>query len=238
MIYLTGDFHGEKSRFDSKAIKKLKKNDTLIICGDFGFIWNGSEGEQKLLCWIGKRRYNVLFVEGTHDNLKLLGDYPTEEWSGGLTHHISGRLRHLVRGQRFVIEGVSILAMGGGQPDDNARPGIECWDGVLPTKDEVMAICDQMDSYSWQVDVVASHQAPTNIDGCFTRDLREINMLTALMNTIQRKNSFKVWCFGSYHQNRLVPPFYHGLYDEVYCAGGEKQGFFHKKKKQNKKNEA
>ena len=49
MIYITGDIHGDFSRFRSPALKKLRKNDALIVCGDFGFIWDGSEKEQKIL---------------------------------------------------------------------------------------------------------------------------------------------------------------------------------------------
>ena len=47
MILITGDTHGDLSRFKKKELKKLRKNDTLIICGDFGFVWNGSKTEQR-----------------------------------------------------------------------------------------------------------------------------------------------------------------------------------------------
>ena len=40
MIYVTGDIHGEVERFSEKEIKRLKKQDTLIVLGDFGFLWN------------------------------------------------------------------------------------------------------------------------------------------------------------------------------------------------------
>lgn len=43
MIYFTGDLHGDYDRFKSKELKKLKKGDTLIVCGDFGFLWDGSK---------------------------------------------------------------------------------------------------------------------------------------------------------------------------------------------------
>ena len=72
MIYVTGDVHADLGRFKGKAAKKLKKGDTLIVCGDFGFVWDGSKKEQRVLKWLGRRRYSVLFVEGTHDNLDLL----------------------------------------------------------------------------------------------------------------------------------------------------------------------
>ncbi len=49
MVYVTGDMHGDFERFKLPAMKKLKKGDTLIICGDFGFLWDGSKEEEKIL---------------------------------------------------------------------------------------------------------------------------------------------------------------------------------------------
>ena len=45
MIYVTGDTHGIASRFDDPRLKKLGRGDTLIVCGDFGFLWDGSKDE-------------------------------------------------------------------------------------------------------------------------------------------------------------------------------------------------
>ena len=63
MIYCTGDMHGDSLRFNDKKLKKLKKGDSLIICGDFGFIWDGSEKEQKFLKKLGRKKYNILFFD-------------------------------------------------------------------------------------------------------------------------------------------------------------------------------
>ena len=62
MVYVTGDMHGDISRFDSPAIKQLKKGDTLIICGDFGFIWDNSKAEQKILKKLMGKKFNICFV--------------------------------------------------------------------------------------------------------------------------------------------------------------------------------
>ena len=98
LIYVTGDLHGDMERFKSKKLKKLKKGDTLIVCGDFGFVWDGGKKEQKLLKWIGKRRYQVLFVDGTHENFDRLFDYELFELGGAPARHISGNLSYLQRG--------------------------------------------------------------------------------------------------------------------------------------------
>ena len=49
MIYVTGDMHGSVARFEEKPFDKLRAGDMLIVCGDFGFIWNGDLQEEKIL---------------------------------------------------------------------------------------------------------------------------------------------------------------------------------------------
>ena len=47
MIYITGNTHGDINRFETEQTKKFTSEDYLIICGDFGFIWNGGKREEK-----------------------------------------------------------------------------------------------------------------------------------------------------------------------------------------------
>ena len=72
MIFVTGDTHGDLHRFDNPVVKKMRKEDMLIICGDFGFIWEGNEQERKILEKLGKKKYQILFVDGAHENFDLL----------------------------------------------------------------------------------------------------------------------------------------------------------------------
>lgn len=217
MIYFTGDMHGDKRRFTSLRLQLLKARDVLIVCGDFGFLWNGSPEEKAVLEWIGKRRYQVLFIEGTHDNLDLLDSYPVEEWNGGLTHHICGNLRHLIRGQVFEIQGKRLLTIGGGESRDVSfrKAGENWWERELPTFPEVEEWCRRLDDYGCRVDYVVSHQAPTNVDSCFTGKVCEVTALTAFMDQFQQQCEFEKWFFGAYHQDKVVPPKYHGLFEKV-----------------------
>ena len=123
MVYITGDMHGEFSRFTKSEIKKLTKGDTLIVCGDFGFLWDGSKKEKKRLEKIGAKKYQVLFVPGCHDNYELLETYEESDWNGGRVRTISGNLRMLCRGAIFDIEGYSIFAFGGGTSEDTSTAG-------------------------------------------------------------------------------------------------------------------
>lgn len=222
MLYITGDMHGDRQRFGALRLRLMGKKDALVICGDFGFLWNGSDEEKETLEWIGRRRYPVLFLEGTHDNLDLLEQYPVEEWNGGLTHHITGNLRHLIRGQIFDICGKTLLAVGGGESRDMVfrKAGENWWPGELPGYDELDGWFARLEEAGNRVDYIVSHQAPTNIDSCVTGKVCEVTALTAFMDRVQQRCQFSRWYFGAYHQNRVVPPKYHGLFDKIEAAQG------------------
>lgn len=218
MVYITGDMHGDLARFKDKAIKRLRKNDTLIVAGDFGFVWDGSPAEQKTLAWIGSRKFNTLFIEGTHDNLDLLEQYPVEGWNGGQTHVISGRLRHLLRGELFTLENDRYFVMGGGESLDSdvREPGVSWWEAEMPSDQELDAARQRLADSNQVVDYIITHQCPSSIASCMdTGHHQRVNLLTALFDQLQQQCRYKHWFFGNYHTDRIVPPYYHALYRQV-----------------------
>ena len=46
MVYLTGDTHGDIQRFKQGKLRWLGKKDTVVVLGDFGFVWNGDYKRQ------------------------------------------------------------------------------------------------------------------------------------------------------------------------------------------------
>ena len=72
MLYVTGDLHGDITRLETFRMRRLKKEDKLIVCGDFGFLWDNGESEKKALEKLAKKRYTILFVDGSHENFDLL----------------------------------------------------------------------------------------------------------------------------------------------------------------------
>lgn len=69
MVYITGDMHGDLSRFKNPIFKKLKAGDVLIVCGDFGFIWDGSRQEKQNLKKLREMPFTIAFVDGCHEIL-------------------------------------------------------------------------------------------------------------------------------------------------------------------------
>lgn len=220
MIYITGDIHGDFSRFKSPLLRKLKKNDALIVCGDFGFIWEGTQAEQKILKKIGKLPYNVLFVEGSHDNYDLLESYPVEEWCGGKTRPISGRLRQLMRGQVFNIAEKTVFAFGGGQSDDmvDLIEGENWWKREIPSEHELEEGLRNLAEAENKVDFVVTYEPPSKLHDFLEQNSGDRNHINTYLNDVYEKISFERWFFGKLHLNKLIPPKYYAVYDQIVVA--------------------
>ena len=98
MVYVTGDCHGEFHKLSNKNFpqsKNLTKEDYVIICGDFGNIWDliPSSTEKYWYNWLCEKPYTILFIDGNHENFdRLNNDYPEIDFLGGRAHKISNNI--------------------------------------------------------------------------------------------------------------------------------------------------
>ena len=124
MIYITGDCHGNFKRFNASIFpeqKEMTKDDYVIICGDFGGVWNRdseSDTETIVLDWLDCKPFTTLFIDGNHENFDRLYSYPVENWNGGKIHRIRPSVIHLMRGQVFELGGKKIFTFGGASSHD------------------------------------------------------------------------------------------------------------------------
>lgn len=94
-VYVTGDVHGRaeygSSRFTSKSWplgRTLTRDDVVIVAGDFGFVWDGSNAEKYWLDWFESKPWTTCFVDGNHENHHALANLPVREWNGELVHEV------------------------------------------------------------------------------------------------------------------------------------------------------
>lgn len=219
MIYVTADLHGDVDRLRSLPVK-LGRKDTLIVLGDFGFLWDGSKAEKKMLKWLGKRRYQLLFLDGAHENYDLLDSYEVTDFAGGRAQQISGKLYHLMRGEVYTIEEKKLLCFGGGEsPDMDTRiEGQSWWSRELPSDEEYarcetsIAACDN------QVDYVLTHALPARMltfMNLETRGLLETNPLENYFDELATKLQYTHWYFGSQHRDQTLGPKATAVYKKV-----------------------
>ena len=123
--------------------------------------------EKKMLKKLGKKKYNVLFAEGVHENFDLLEEYPVEQWCGGKTRLISGNLRQLMRGQYYTIAEKTVFAFGGGQSEENnsyLEPDEEkSWIKELPTDEELEEGLRNLEQHGNEADFIISYEPPARM---------------------------------------------------------------------------
>lgn len=217
MIYVTGDLHGDPTRL--KRFSKLfpKYRNTLLVCGDFGFVWNGSESEKKALQKLEKLDCNILFVEGTHDNIDLLRQYPEEEFCGGKVRRIGKNLFWMQRGELFVIEGKKVFALGGAESmdADERIPGVSWWPDELPSPEELDHARKTLEKAGQEVDLIITHQHPNLQLGSVSDRRQNINAQLALLRDMSRTVQFKKWYFGGEHLDRDLSPKLSAVFERV-----------------------
>lgn len=228
MIYITGDTHGELDRLSPSRLKALKQGDTLIVCGDFGFLWDDSKKEQKILKQLGKRKYNICFIDGTHENFSLLNNYEESVWNGGKVHKIYGNLYHLLRGQVFHIDGLSVFTMGGGEsPDIDIRSEGDSWSREeIPTRDQLLEGAHALEKEGYHVDIVVTHEPPLRIKGFLQLkdyDSLRVTALNAYFEELSDSCTFGKWYFGSMHMDKYISSTHIAVFKNIINAKtGEK----------------
>lgn len=220
MVYITGDMHGAEERLYSRDWFKLRSGDVLIVCGDFGYIWNGGEKEREYIEYLGSRKFTVAFLDGTHDNLDYISGCRTTYWKGGMIHRIHGNLIHLMRGQIFNIDGKSFFTFGGGESTDKdmrIENGL-WWKEEIPSPLEMANGAKALDENGRQVDFILTHEPPSLVKSAMLLrrgQADRVNKINGYFEEIDEMCQYKHWFFGSMHEDRLVTPKHTCVFEKI-----------------------
>lgn len=211
MVYITGDMHGDIDRLFDRQWGKLKAGDTVIVCGDFGFLWNGDKEEQDVIKYLGSRKYTVAFLDGTHDNFDTINRCRKTVWKGGLIHRIDRNLIHLCRGQIYTVEGKKIFTFGGGESVDKDMriESGKWWREELATPEEMAQGAQILDENDRIVDYILTHEPPSPVKSAMQLRRGENELITKIngyFDKISRLCQFRHWYFGSFHEDRMITP--------------------------------
>ncbi len=221
MIYITGDTHGDIERFQDKSLKKLTAEDIIIVCGDFGFIWQGGEKERKTLKALAKKKYTIAFIDGAHENFGRLRSYAQEQWNGGTIHRVANNIIHLMRGQYYTIGSTTVFTMGGGESEESEMNGEDAWSGgSLPNTSELVMGAANIDLHGGKVDVIISHEPSSKIKSILSDQdklgtMASINALNAFLEQLSENADYKKWYFGSFHIDKRITSKITAVYSDI-----------------------
>ena len=250
-IYFTGDIHGDPIRLanekfpDNKKMRDGQDNNFVIICGDFGLIWDSpceSKSERFYLNWLEERNFTTLFVSGNHENFDRLNstEYPIEEWNGGLVQKIRPHVIHLRRGEIYDILGKKIFAFGGARSHD-IRDGIldpiedkelikewrnsyykmfrvnhvSWWKEEMASQEEMEYGIQNLARHNNKVDYIVTHCAPQQVCYMLSLGSYESDPMTMYFDKIAQTTQFEHWFCGHYHCNERVMMKFDVLYENI-----------------------
>ena len=244
MIYATGDTHGGFQRFELEAFpeqSQMTRDDFMLICGDFGGVWDGGKKDKRSLDTLEQKPFTTLFVSGNHENFDRLAQYPIEEWHGGKIQRIRPHVLHLLRGQIFEIDGYTFFTMGGGRSHDiedgildPSAPDFEeqywtlrrmnalfrvnhhsWWKQELPSGKEYAEARRNLDRVDWKVDYIITHSAPSSIVDVLGEGGYVQDPLTDFLEEVKNRADFHYWLFGHYHDNRIISDRFVLLWEQI-----------------------
>ena len=228
MIYITGDTHGDFSRFSHVEFadpNSLTRDDYVIICGDFGGIWLGDERDNEKIGELEELPFTILFVSGNHENFEALAKYPVVEWNGGKAQYIRPNVIHLMRGQVFTFEGHTFFTMGGAASHDISGGVLELddpefemkywflrrnralfrinhltwWKEEMPSDDEYEEAIRNLEEHNWAVDYIITHCGPNEVIDIYSKKYYGHDKMTDFLETLAQTVEYKHWYFGHYH---------------------------------------
>ena len=195
LVVATGDVH------------ELDKEDTLIVLGDFGFIWRlDTQDVMEELSEVAKKcPCQIAFLDGNHENFDRLYEYPVEEWNGGKIHRIAKNIIHLMRGQVFEIDGKTIFTFGGAISVDRVyrKEHISWWKEEMPTEEDLEEAKRNLERYNNEVDYIITHTCDTSVfkDPAiyYFGNKFEIFSDNKMLDYFEQNVKYKHWYFGHYH---------------------------------------
>ncbi len=220
MLRITGDTHGDLARINFAENYKnipLGEGDTLIICGDFGFIFDGGKLEKEKLDLLEKKPYTICFIDGNHENFDLLNAYSETKLHGGRAHRIRKNIYHLMRGEIYELEGKNVFTMGGAYSTDRYMRELHesYWNEELPSDAEYTSALDNLESHGMQTDIILTHTAPREaiISLGNTPHPRESELLDFL-DKVKSEVKYERWFFGHLHTDKELSNTLGSLYFE------------------------
>lgn len=250
-IYVTGDIHGDPSRLNNEQFPAQKEmaggqdENFVIICGDFGLVWNQvceSKKEKWWLNWLEHRPFTTLWVDGNHENFDRLcsSEYPIENWHGGKVQKIRPHVIRLLRGESYDILGKKFFAFGGASSHD-IRDGIldpiedaqiikewsRCyyklfrvnhvswWKQELASEEEMQRGREALAAHDNCVDYIITHCAPQDVCYMLPLSSYQSDKMTLYFNEIAHSTKFTRWFCGHYHCNERVMGKFDVIYERV-----------------------
>ena len=230
IFYVTGDCHGQFSRFDNLHEFNTETPVGIICLGDFGINFYLNKNDEKNKKWLCNKYKNFVFyvVKGNHEarpsvlkNIQKVFDnevfqyvwqepaYPNIRYLCDGVPYFFGKYIGVCIGGAYSVDNFYRLARGNCTEETN-DPKLTGWfaDEQL-TKEEMEAVASNLKDT--KVDFVFTHTCPIDFQPSdlflsFIVQSKVDNTMEIWMDEIKNTFDWNIWCFGHYHADRIERP--------------------------------
>ena len=190
MIYITGDTHipiNLEKLTDEKfpEQEQFTKSDYIIITGDFGGIWDGSDEEKFWIRWLNERNFTTLFVDGNHENFEIDG------------------IKIFTMGGATSIDKIYRVE------------GKSWWAEEMPSESEYQNAIENLTKHDYKVDYIITHCCPDSIQNKINPYYSHDKLTNFLEAFVKEKCNYKHWFFVHYHEDLEIDSKHTCLYHRI-----------------------
>lgn len=197
--------------------------DTLKDSGAEHYCIKYARAYRQNINWLKTFPCNILFIDGNHDNHEFWAKLPTESWNGGQVQRLpdAPNVIHLMRGEYYTIDGLTVWCMGGAESIDKATrtQGVSWWPEEIPSQKEMWHGMDTLEEHGYDVDVILTHTMPRMLMSAYFGNsftLKENDPTGVYLDEVYRRTRFRKWFCGHMHEDIDKPLFrLQVLYDDV-----------------------
>lgn len=216
-LFVTGDTHQgiDIAKLNSRHFKpdNMTKEDIVVIMGDAGFVWDGSETDKYWQDFLDKKPWTTFCVLGNHEAYPLIEKLPIVDFHGGKAYKVNDSLYYAVTGEVYDFIGKKCLVVNGADSTDKIyrTEGKSWWKQERITPADTAKAMESLNKVDGVVDFVFSHTGGSEVVKTLGFDITPSDReLDRVLNMATYEEHF---C-GHYHIDELIGDT-RILYDDV-----------------------
>ncbi len=216
MFYITGDTHGDFSRYIEFAERmEPTEKDTMIVLGDAGLNYYGNERDEARKNFVNSFPFTTFCIHGNHEMRPVdISTYKTKEYCGGTVWYEDEYPNILFAkdGEIYDFNGYSCIAIGGAYSVDKFYRLARGWawfENEQPSEEIKSYVEQQLQNRDNKIDIVLSHTCPIKYEPTevFIQgfDQSTVDKSTEeWLGQIEEKLEYKHWYCGHYHTAKKI----------------------------------
>lgn len=223
---VSGDTHGDTVRYSRFKSYKNPEEVAMIILGDTAFNYELNYNDTVRKRMASAYGGYIYCVRGNHEERPENVKNMIKEWDSNVCgfvymEHDFPLIRYFIDGERYLIDGHSVLVLGGAYSVDKPyrlMRGAKWFAREQLSQEEMDAISRKY--VGEKIDLILSHTCPLSWQptDLFLRGIDQSSVDTSMeqwMELFKDSIDFKVWLFGHYHHDRIVRPGVEMCYENI-----------------------